>query len=75
MSEALLGVAVLGSVLFGATTAFGSIASSPPPDAPFKSMRAISSIHGTNCHHRAIGDYGRTLSITATGKPLPAATT
>jgi hypothetical protein len=69
VGKALLGVAVLGSVLFGATTAFGSIASSAPAGGTVQIYAPqSSSIHGTIVITGAIGDYGKTLSINSNGK-------
>jgi hypothetical protein len=60
---------MLGSVLFGATTAFGSIASSTPAGGSVQIYAPQSdSLHGTIVITGAIGDYGKTLTINSSGK-------
>jgi len=60
---------MVGSVLFGATTAFGSSASSTPAGGPVQIYAPQSdSIHGTIYVTGAIGDYGKTLTINSKGK-------
>jgi len=70
--KATLGAAVLGSTLFGATTAFGSIASSTPAGGSVQIYAPQSSdgIHGTIVITGAIGDYGKTLTINSKGKAV-----
>jgi hypothetical protein len=68
--KAVLGVAMLGALLLGATAAFGATAASPPAGGAIKVFVTPSNgATGKIVITGAIGDFGTTTNVTKSGKP------
>lgn len=67
--KASLGVAMLGSVLFGGSVALSSTASSTPVGGSVEVFATPTGTGGTIVVTGAIGDYGKTRKINKNGKP------
>jgi hypothetical protein len=70
IKKAVLGVAVLGALLLGATAAFGATAHSSPAGGAIKVFATPGNgVTGKIVITGAIGDFGTTTNVTKSGKP------